>query len=264
MRWSHLKEPLNNMQEKNRVKGVLLCGGKGTRLQPATLTTNKHLLAVLNEPMILYPLRTLKKFGVNDVLLVTGGNHIGAFADFLGDGSAFGVNITYKVQSEAGGIAQALSLAEDFYRGYDGNVVVILGDNIYDNEALFRSFLHNIPLTGLTGESAILFVKSVPDASRFGVAEIVDDSIVSIEEKPEKPKSSYAVTGLYIYPKGVFKILPKLTPSARGELEITDVNNHYVKRGLCSAIKVDGFWSDAGTPDSLFDVIKWAQDVKIK
>jgi glucose-1-phosphate thymidylyltransferase len=247
-----------------KVKGVLLCGGKGTRLQPATLTTNKHLLAVLNKPMILYPISTLKRLGVTDILLVTGGNHVGAFADFLGDGSAYGVNITYKVQGEAGGIAQALSLAEDYYSGYRGNVVVILGDNIYDNDALFHSFLSGIPVTGLTGESAILFVKEVKDAGRFGVAEIEDGFITNIEEKPEHPKSPYAVTGLYIYPKDVFKILPKLTPSARGELEITDVNNHYVKKGLCSAIKIDGFWSDAGTPDSLYDVIKWSKSVKIK
>lgn len=237
-------------------KGVILCGGKGTRLRPATLTTNKHLLAIVNEPMILFPLRTLVSMGVTDVLIITGGEHLGAFADFLGDGSDYGVTITYRVQKEAAGIAQALSLAEDFYAGYKDKVIAILGDNIYENDALDLKYTE--------GDEAFLFLSKVKNPRRFGVATLAlfrlhPRMVSKVVEKPETPDpEGYAVTGLYIYPQSVFEVIKTLKPSARGELEITDVNNYYVEIGQCRGIIYEGFWSDAGTPESLLEVSNWA------
>lgn len=227
------------------MKGIILAGGKGTRLQPATLVMNKHMVPILNRPMILYPLETLAKV-CSDILIVSGGNHIGAFAEFLGDGSRFGVNLTYKVQTEAGGIAQALGLAQSFV-GAD-NMAVILGDNVFED------------LTDETVESAkaTIFVKEVSDPYRFGVAEFdAGMKVIGIEEKPEFPKSNFAVTGLYVYPNSVFDIIKTLRPSGRGELEITDVNNAYLERGELNCHILNGFWSDAGTPESLYNVNKW-------
>jgi len=230
------------------LKGIILAGGKGTRLRPATQITNKTLIPILNIPMILYPMETLKTFGIKDILVVSGGDHIGGFAEFLGDGHQYGVNFTYKVQHEAGGIAQALGLVKDFVG--DDDMLVILGDNIFDNEG-FNSFKFN-------SSFAHIYVKQVDDPKRFGVAEIDGDLIVSIEEKPEKPKSDKIVTGLYHYPNTVFDIIKELKPSDRGELEITDVNNAYLDQELLHWRQINKFWGDAGTPKSLFEATEWA------
>lgn len=225
------------------MRGIILAGGRGTRLQPATFAMNKHMVPILNKPMILYPINTLKSLGITDILLVSGGGHIGLFAEFLGDGSQYGVNLTYKVQMEAGGIAQALGLAKDFAGGKQ--VAVILGDNIFSND-----------ITGnFKPDKAYLYLKYVPDANRFGV--YLDGKII---EKPKDISGGLAVTGLYIYPPEVFDIVPTLAPSKRGELEITDVNNAFIERGVCEVRQVKGFWSDAGTPDSLAVVTKWAHE----
>ncbi|TSC68631.1 MAG: glucose-1-phosphate thymidylyltransferase [Parcubacteria group bacterium Gr01-1014_56] len=233
------------------MKGLILAGGKGTRLQPATFTMNKHMVPILNRPMILYPLETLKYAGITDIMIVTGGDHIGSIAEFLGDGSDYGVTLTYRVQKDAGGIAQALGLAKDFV-GSD-SVAVVLGDNIFD----YTTFPEKLP-EGVGSTHAFLFLALVPDASRFGVPEFKDGKLVGIEEKPKEPKSNYAVTGFYIYPPNVFDIISTLKPSARGELELTDVNNWYVKNDRCAHHLHTGFWSDAGTRNSLKEVIDWA------
>lgn len=230
------------------MRGIILAGGEGTRLKPLTLVANKHLLPVYNKPMILYPLETLKSFSISDILIVSGGEHIGRFAEFLGDGSDYGVNLTYKVQRGAGGIAQALGLAEDF--ADDDRIMVILGDNIFEND--------KIPRDDYPKENAVLFFKEVGDPGRFGVPVFKDSGeLENIEEKPKVPKSKYAVTGLYSYPSTVFDIIKTLKPSGRGELEITDVNKHYIKVGKCSYEVLDGFWSDAGTFESLFRSSSW-------
>ncbi len=205
------------------MKGIILAGGKGTRLQPATFAMNKHMIPILNEPMILYPLDTLKELGCKDILIVSGGNHVGQFAEFLRDGSDYGVRLTYKVQKEAGGIAQALSLAEDFVGKND--FVVILGDNIYGNTPVK-------PPEGYCG--------------------------IVLEEKPKDPKSKMAVTGLYFYTPAVFDFIRSLKPSTRGEMEITDVNNWCLKNLDTATLEYEGFWSDAGTPESLATVVNWA------
>ena len=230
------------------MKGIILAGGKGTRLLPATRVMNKHMVPILNQPMILYPLATLRSLGIEDILIVSGGNHIGDFAEFLGDGSEFGVSLTYRVQMEAGGIAQALGLAEDFARGEE--VAVILGDNVFADVA--QDFIKD-----REPWKANIFVKEVENPQRFGVLNSKDGRMW-IEEKPTNPQSNDAVTGLYIYPANVFEVIPTLKASARGELEITDVNNHYIDKGEMIATKVNGFWSDAGTPESLAEVTKWA------
>lgn len=242
------------------MKGVLLAGGKGTRLLPATRITNKHLLNILNVPMITYPLETLKYLGITDIMIISGGDHIGGFTEFLGDGSEFGVKLTYCVQKNAGGIGQALGLAKDFV----GNkaVAVLLADNIFENETLPKS----LP-TGVGKTSAMLFFSQQKDNSRFGVpvfsggaSNPLRNTLISIEEKPAKPKSDLAVTGLYIYPPNVFRIIKELKPSKRGEIEITDVNNWYIKRRKCAYSWFTGFWSDCGIPESLFEAIGWVHD----
>ncbi len=236
------------------MRGIILAGGKGTRLAPATHVTNKHLLPILHKPMILYPLETLKTLGITDILIVSGGNHIGGFAEFLGDGSEYGVSLTYRVQKEAGGIAQALGLGKHFAQGK--GVAVVLGDNVFDNRQFGR--IQVTPSLNLK-ENALLFLKQVPDPQRFGVPALNEQGhIISIEEKPKEPQSSYAVAGLYYYPPDVFDVIPTLKPSARGELEISDVNNYYVARGRCVSVKLPGFWSDAGTPESLYRTSSWA------
>jgi glucose-1-phosphate thymidylyltransferase len=216
--------------------GIILAGGKGTRLLPATKVLNKHMIPILNVPMIEYPLRTLKGMGIKDILVVSGGNHIGGIAEYLGDGSEYGVNLTYKVQKEAGGIAQALLLAEDFV---DGQFAVILGDNIFEYPPV-------IPL------SNGIVVKEVKNPERFGVLQ--GGKIV---EKPNNPQSNLAVTGMYFYTPKIFEFIKTLAPSARGEVEITDVNNWCIEQKDYSIENYNGFWSDAGTPESLFEVIKW-------
>lgn len=237
------------------MKGLILAGGKGTRLAPATWIMNKHMVPILNRPMIMYPLETLKHLGITDIMVVSGGDHIGDIAEFLQDGEHFGVSLTYRVQPKAGGIAQALGLAKDFV-GQD-SVAVILGDNIFENEE-FSEFPR-----GSGTDGAFLLFAHVDDPERFGVpvfrdSDRMNDQLIRIEEKPKDPKSEYAVTGFYIYPPNVFDIIKDLKPSKRGELEITDVNNWYVENKKCAYSLFRGFWSDAGTPESLKEVIDWA------
>ncbi|MBI2587938.1 NTP transferase domain-containing protein [Candidatus Azambacteria bacterium] len=228
------------------MKGVILAGGKGTRLLPITKVTNKHLLPVYNKPMIYYPLETLTFMGIRDILIVSGPEHAGHFLHLLGSGREFGVRLSYEVQEEAGGIAQALGLAEDF--ADNGKVMAILGDNIFEDHALIRRAAQNF-LKQKHG--AKIFLKRVGDAKRFGVAEISGRKIVNIEEKPKKPKTNLAVTGLYMYDRAVFRIIQDLKPSGRGELEITDVNNAYVAAGTMTYQILQGAWTDAGTFESL-------------
>lgn len=223
------------------MKGIILCGGTGTRLRPLTLVVNKHLLPVYDKPMITYPVETLKSMGVKDILIISGGEHIGHFLEFLGDGSLFGVNFTYKVQKEAGGIAQALALAEDFA---SEQFAVILGDNIFE---------YSVPVPKKCG----IVLKEVENPNRFGV--YCDGKII---EKPAKPLSNLAVTGLYFYTPEIFDFIKQLQPSARGELEITDVNNWCLQNLDTEKIEYDGFWSDAGTFESLLHSSNWAKSRK--
>ncbi len=234
------------------MKGIILAGGRGTRLAPATRVTNKHLLNILNEPMILFPIRTLKHLGITEILIVSGGGHVGGFAEFLGDGSDLGVDITYKVQKEAGGIAQALGICKDF--ADNGSVAVILGDNIFDNDTL-------PVIKEIDPYKAYIYTKAdVPNMCRFGVLRTNHDTGEKIIiEKPEiQVWSDTAITGLYIYPNEVFSVIPTLKPSARGELEISDVNEYFLRAGILKVLDVKGFWSDAGTPESMMDVTAWA------
>ncbi len=235
------------------MKGVILAGGKGTRLLPCTKVTNKHLLPVYNRPMIYYPLNTLVKAGIKDILLVSGRGHAGHFLELLEDGREFGVRLSYAVQPEAGGIAQALGLAEDFADG--GKVVVILGDNIFEDD--IQEYVEDFKKQK---EGAKLFLKEISDPERFGVAEIKNGKILNIEEKPKRPKSNLAVTGLYMYDNQVFSVIKTLKPSARGELEITDVNNFYIKKGIATYEILKGFWSDAGKFESLFKAAEFVRE----
>ena len=221
------------------MKGVLLAGGTGSRLLPLTKVTNKHLLPVYDKPMIYYPLETLKSIGIKDIMIVSGPEHCGHILNLLGSGRNQGLNLSYEIQDEAGGIAQALGLAKNFAGNED--IAVILGDNIFQDSFDIKNFK----------EGARVFIKEVNDPKRFAVAEIEGNKIKNMEEKPENPKSNYAVTGLYIYDNKVFDIIKTLKPSGRGELEITDVNNAYVQQGKMSFSMLDGYWSDAGTFESL-------------
>lgn len=226
------------------MKGIILAGGTGSRLYPLTKVTNKHLLPIYDKPMIYYPMQTLIDAGIKDIMIVSGKGHVGHFLELLGSGSEFGVNFSYEIQKEAGGIAQALSLTEKFANGDD--VTVILGDNIFQDN--IREHVNSFKA------GARIFIKTVSDAHRFGVAEVDHNrnQVLGIEEKPASPKSNYAVTGLYIYDNNVFDIVKRLKPSKRGELEITDVNNEYIRKGELSYSVLDGYWSDAGTFESLF------------
>ena len=227
------------------MKGIILAGGTGTRLRPLTQVTNKHLLPVGRYPMIFYPIYKLKKAGINEILIVTGREHMGDVIELLGSGKDFGVEFTYKVQDEAGGIAQALGLARHFVNG--DKCVVILGDNIFEDD--ITSYVKEFEEQK---EGAKVLLKEVPDPQRFGVPEFKDGKIIAIEEKPKEPKSNFAVTGIYMYDSEVFEIIKTLKPSWRGELEITDVNNAYIKKGTLTYNILKGWWTDAGTPESLF------------
>ena len=228
------------------MKGIILAGGLGTRLYPLTWATNKHLLPVFDQPMIFYPINTLLKAGVKEILVVTGGPHAGHFLQVLKNGKELGLkHLEYAYQEGEGGIAAALSLAEDFADG--GAVAVVLGDNTTDADIS--------PAVENFQEGATVFLKEVPDPERFGVpvfSKKDPQKIIRIEEKPAKPQSNFAVTGLYLYDNEVFKIIKTLKPSARGELEITDVNNCYLEKGKLNWFELEGFWSDAGTFESLF------------
>lgn len=275
------------------MKGIILAGGNGRRLEPLTKVTNKHLLAVYNKPMIYYPLQKIADAGVKDILIISGSEHADKFARLLGSGEEFGCKISYAIQREAGGIAQALALAEDFV--CEENCMVILGDNIFEDNFsdAVKEFDSNV--------GARIFLKEVSDPQRFGVAELAaggaengaraaaennasggntasggakdggaggvtasGGAVIGIEEKPKNPKTNWAVTGLYMYDSSVFKIIKTLKPSARGELEITDVNNEYIKNGLMKANFVKGEWTDAGTFESLFHANEIARRIVLQ
>ena len=227
------------------MKGVILAGGLGTRLHPLTKITNKHLLPVHDQPMIYYPIRTLINAGIDDIMVVTGGNSAGDFLRLLGNGKDFGLrHLNYTYQEGEGGIADALSLVEHFAEGQP--ICVVLGDNIIE-----RNIRRAADEYRSQSKGARILLKKVPDPQRFGVPEISGDKILRIEEKPKEPKSEYAVTGIYFYDPTVFEIITTLKPSNRGELEITDVNNHYIHRGEMTWNELDGWWTDAGTFESL-------------
>jgi glucose-1-phosphate thymidylyltransferase len=226
------------------LKGVVLAGGTGSRLRPLTKVTNKHLLPIGQKPMIYYPILKLTGAGVRHILVVTGIEHMGDVVSLLGSGREFGCEFTYKVQDEAGGIAQALGLAEEFAAG--SPIIVILGDNVF--QASLKGYAERFMAQKVGGR---VLLKEVESPQRFGVAELADGKIIGIEEKPKKPKSNYAVTGIYFYDSDVFNIVRTLNPSSRGELEITDVNNGYVARGQMRYDILEGWWTDAGTFESL-------------
>lgn len=236
------------------MKGVILAGGTGSRLFPLTKVTNKHLLPVYDKPMICYPLNTLINAGIDDILIVSGRGHVGHFLELLGSGSDMGVTLSYEIQDGAGGIAQALGLARHWAE--DDLITVILGDNIFEDP------VKNAVQSFKSG--ARIFLKEVKDAERFGVAEVNGDLIIGIEEKPKQPRSNLAVTGLYIYDADVFRVIQDLKPSGRGELEITDVNNAYIRKGAMTFSKLKGFWSDAGTFDSLLRASVIVQEYRKK
>ncbi|RRJ62195.1 spore coat protein [Paenibacillus oralis] len=236
------------------MKGIILAGGTGSRLYPLTKVTNKHLLPVGKYPMIFHAVSKLKQADITDILIVTGKDHMGDVVNLLGSGSDMGVFFTYKVQDEAGGIAQALGLAEQFVG--DDQIVVILGDNVFADD--ISPFVANFKKQQ-TG--AKILIQEVHDPKRFGVPELQGDRILSIEEKPQNPKSNYAVTGIYMFDHKVFEIVKTLKPSARGELEITDVNNAYIERGELSYDVLQGWWTDAGTHASLARANELAKDL---
>lgn len=227
------------------MKGVVLAGGSGSRLRPLTAVTNKHLLPVYNQPMIYYPIQTLVNAGINDIMIVTGGNSAGDFLKLLGNGKTFGLkHLNYTYQEGEGGIAAALSLVEHF--ADDGPICVVLGDNIIQGNIRAAADAYREQPTG-----AKILLKRVPDPQRFGVPQLDGRRIVKIDEKPAEPKSEYAVIGIYLYDGRVFDIIRTLKPSGRGELEITDVNNAYIERGEMTWDELEGWWTDAGTFESL-------------
>ena len=227
------------------MKGVILAGGLGTRLYPLTRITNKHLLPVYDRPMIYYPLQTLVNAGITDIMLVTGGYNAGDFLRLLGNGKEFGLkHINYTYQEGEGGIADALRLAE--YFAEDQKICVILGDNIIENNIVAACHRFRNQEKG-----AQILLKEVPDPQRFGVPVFEGDKILRIDEKPKEPKSPYAVIGIYMYDSTVFDRIRKLKPSGRGEFEITDLNNMYLKEGTLTHSILEGWWTDAGTFDSL-------------
>jgi len=227
------------------MKGIVLAGGMGSRLYPLTKVTNKHLLPIYNKPMIYYPIETLVEAGIRDILIVTGGKNAGDFLRLLGNGKEFGLrHINYTYQEGEGGIAAALGLAEFF--ADNGPICVILGDNIIEDS--IASYAESFEKQG---GGARIILKKVEDPQRFGVPEISGSRIVRIDEKPKVPASEYAVTGIYMYDSEVFQIIKGLKPSERGELEITDVNNHYIGKGTMAYDILEGWWTDAGTFESL-------------
>ena len=236
------------------MKGIILAGGTGSRLYPLTKVTNKHLLPVGKYPMIFHSVHKLKSAGVVDILVVTGREHMGDVVNLLGSGTEMGVSLTYRVQDDAGGIAQALGLAEQFV-GQD-QVIVMLGDNVFEDN--IEQYVHKFTLQG---KGAKILLQEVQDPQRFGVAELLGEHIISIEEKPVQPRSNYAVTGIYMYDCKVFDIIKSLKPSARGELEITDVNNAYIQSKELTYDILQGWWTDAGTHPSLSRANELAKDI---
>jgi len=228
------------------MKGVILAGGLGSRLRPLTDITNKHLLPIYDKPMIYYPIQALVNAGIEDILIVTGGNNAGDFLRLLGNGAEFGLkHVNYTYQTGEGGIADALKLAEHFANG--DSIAVILGDNIIE-----KNIKHAVDAFREQGSGAKILLKQVPDPQRFGVASLDGDKVKNIIEKPTEPESDLAVIGIYMYDARVFEIARTLKPSSRGELEITDVNNAYIDSGELTFDVLDGWWTDAGTFESLF------------
>lgn len=247
-----------NLSEDGDMKGVILAGGLGTRLEPLTRVTNKHLLPVFNQPMIYYPIRTLVTAGIKEILIVTGGNYAGDFLKLLGNGEEFGIkDLRYAYQKGEGGIADALRLAEHFVD--HGKFVVILGDNVLD--VSMKPFVDEFKKQK---EGARIVIKKVPDPQRFGVVALKGDKITAIIEKPKNPLSDYAVTGIYMYDGLVFDFIRKLKPSDRGELEITDVNNMYLKKNQLSYNILDGNWTDCGTFSSLYRANRFMAEKHLK
>ena len=240
------------------MKGIILAGGLGSRLMPLTKITNKHLLPVYDEPMIYYPIRTLVEAGVTDILIVTGGNSAGDFLRLLGNGKDFGIKgLNYAYQEGEGGIAEALALAEHFAE--NEKVIVILGDNIIEG-----SIKQAVEDFEKQPKGAKIFLSEVADPHRFGVPIIEGNRITGIEEKPKKPKSNYAVIGIYMYDPQVFEIIKTLKPSDRGELEITDVNNAYINNNIMTYEIIEGWWTDAGTFPSLFKATCLVEEKKTR
>jgi glucose-1-phosphate thymidylyltransferase len=228
------------------MKGIILAGGYGTRLMPCTKVTNKHLLPVYDKPMILYPLETLIASGIKDIMIVSGTGHAGHFLELLGSGKDMGIRLSYAVQEKAGGIAEALGLCEDF--ADKDKIAVILGDNIFTDYEQIKKAVTDF---SSQEKGAKILIKEVPDPKRFGVAQLDGDKVIGIEEKPEAPKSNFAVTGFYCYDGEVWDIIKNLKPSGRGELEITDVNNYYLSSSVLTYEMYRGDWTDAGTFESL-------------
>ena len=225
------------------MRGVILAGGNGSRLRPLTKTVNKHLLPIGEKPMLQHCVEKLVEAGINDIMVITGGEHLGGIAEFLGSGKDFDCHVTYRVQDRAGGIAEALGLCEDFAQG--GKVCVLLGDNMFEDS--LKPFVDEYIQRDF---GAMNILKEVPDPERFGVAEIQGKAIINITEKPKEPKSNWAVTGIYFYDQYAFEIANELEPSQRGELEITDVNNAYIRKAEMLAGFFKGWWTDAGTHES--------------
>jgi len=246
------------MADSANIKGVILCGGLGKRLEPLTRITNKHLLPIYNKPMVYYPIQTLVEAGIKDIMIVTGGNNAGDFLRLIGNGQEFGLrHINYTYQRGEGGIAEALSLTEHFVDRR--KVVVILGDNLIGGS--IRKYVEKFKLQD---SGARILLKEVNDPERFGVAEIKNGKILSIEEKPKTPKSNYVVTGIYMYDEKVFDIVKTLKPSGRGEMEITDVNNAYLKAGQLYYDVLNGWWTDCGLPETLYRAATLARKNRTK
>ncbi|MBU0650360.1 NTP transferase domain-containing protein [bacterium] len=236
------------------MKGIILAGGLGTRLNPLTKITNKHLLPIYNKPMIYYAIEMFVAAGITDIMIVTGGNNAGDFLRLLGNGTEFGLkHINYTYQEGEGGIAYALGLTKHFVE--DEKMVVVLGDNILE-----KGIGKYVKKFKKQEKGSRILLKEVPDPERFGVPEIKGDKIIKIEEKPKKPKSNFAVTGVYFYDNSVYDIIARLKPSSRGELEISDVNNEYIKKGVMEYDILEGWWTDAGTFDSLLKASNLIKD----
>lgn len=238
------------------MKGIILAGGTGSRLYPLTKVTNKHLLPVGKYPMIFYLIARMKQAGIEDIMIVSGKEHMGSVVSLLGSGHGYGLNFTFRIQDQPGGIAQALGLCQEFVK--EDKCVVMLGDNVFEDN--IASFVKDFEKQN---KGAKILIKQVEDPKRYGVVELRDHKIIGIEEKPQKPKSDYCVTGIYMYDHRVFDAIKTLKPSNRGELEITDVNNWYVKDASLSYDILEGWWSDAGTFQSLLNTNLLAQDVDL-
>ena len=238
------------------MKGIILAGGSGTRLYPLTKVVNKHLLPIGKYPMIYYSLYKLRECGIKEVMIVSGKEDLGGLVGLLGSGQEFGLELSYRVQEEPGGIAQALSLAESF--AAQQPILAILGDNIF--EAQLRNYILDFQQQP---NGAMVFLKQVADPGRYGIAEVDQNRVVGIEEKPLQPKSNYCVTGIYLYDQQVFALIRSLKPSARNELEITDLNKLYLKLGLLNFAILDGWWIDAGTFSAIYQANQLTQQFEI-